>query len=136
MAKRKLAIFLGLASGVGKTYAMLEEALGRLSLRDGKVYVPDQEIEDFKNFYRSGNINALRELALRYPAQRMDRQLESYRRVRGIDGLGPTGEKILVCISASPFSAQLIRIAKRMTEKIQWPRIFDWQRNRGLKSSV
>ena len=94
-----------------------EELIQRLN--DGKIYVPDQEKESLKNFFRPGNINALRELALRYTAQRVDRQLESYRRVHGIDGLWPTGEKILVCISASPFSAQLIRIAKRMTEKVQ-----------------
>lgn len=94
-----------------------EELIQRL--KDGKVFVPDQETESFKNFFRPGNINALRELALRYTAQRVDRQLESYRRVHGIDGPWPTAEKILVCISASPFSAQLIRIAKRMTEKVQ-----------------
>lgn len=94
-----------------------EELIQRL--KDGKIYVPDDEKEEFKNFYRPGNINALRELALRYTAQRVDRQIESYRRVHGIDGPWPTGEKILVCISASPFSAQLIRIAKRMTEKVQ-----------------
>ncbi|AFQ42491.1 sensor histidine kinase [Desulfosporosinus meridiei] len=94
-----------------------EELIQRL--KDGKVHVPDQETEGFKNFFRMGNINALRELALRYTAQRVDRQLESYRRVHGIAVPWPTGEKILVCISASPFSAQLIRIAKRMTEKVQ-----------------
>lgn len=94
-----------------------EELIQRL--KDGKVYIPDQETEGFKNFFRPGNINALRELALRYTAQRVDRQLESYRRVHGIAGPWPTGEKILVCISASPFSAQLIRIAKRMSEKVQ-----------------
>lgn len=94
-----------------------EELIQRL--KDGKVYVPDQEAESFKNFFRPCNINALRELALRYTAQRVDRQLESYRRVHQINGPWPAGEKILVCISASPFSAQLIRIAKRMTEKVQ-----------------
>ncbi|MDO0824746.1 sensor histidine kinase [Desulfosporosinus nitroreducens] len=94
-----------------------EELIQRL--KDGKVHVPDRETEGFKNFFRPGNINALRELALRYTAQRVDRQLESYRRVHGINGPWPTGEKILVCISASPFSAQVIRIAKRMTEKVQ-----------------
>ena len=94
-----------------------EELIQRL--KDGKVYVPGQETEGFKNFFRPGNINALRELALRYTAQRVDRQLESYRRIHGIDGPWATGEKILVCISASPFSAQLIRIAKRMAEKVQ-----------------
>ena len=87
--------------------------------KDGKVFVPEQSTEELEKFYRPGNINALRELALRYTAQRVDRQLESYMQVHGIDGPWPTGEKILVCISASPFSAQLIRIAKRMAERVQ-----------------
>ena len=94
-----------------------EELIQRL--KDGKVFVPDQATEEMKKFFRPGNINALRELALRYTAHRVDRQLESYMQVHGIDGPWPTGEKILVCISASPFSAQLIRIAKRMAERVQ-----------------
>lgn len=94
-----------------------EELIQRV--KDGKVFIPDQEIEGVKDFFRPGNINALRELALRYTALRVDRQLESYRQIHGINGPWPAGEKILVCISASPFSAQLIRIAKRMTEKVQ-----------------
>jgi len=94
-----------------------EELIQRF--KDGKVFVPDQATEELKKFFRPGNINALRELALRYTAQRVDRQLESYMQVHGIDGPWPTGEKILVCISASPFSAQLIRIAKRMAERVQ-----------------
>lgn len=94
-----------------------EELIQRV--KDGKVFIPDQEIEEVKDFFRPGNINALRELALRYTALRVDRQLESYRQIHGINGPWPAGEKILVCISASPFSAQLIRIAKRMTEKVQ-----------------
>ena len=88
-------------------------------LKDGKVHVADLKTEGSKNFFRPGNINALRELALLYTAQRVDCQLKSYRQIHGIDGPWPTGDKILVCISASPFSAQLIRIAKRMTEKVQ-----------------
>jgi len=94
-----------------------EELIQRFN--DGKVFVPGQATEELKKFFRPGNINALRELALRYTAQRVDRQMESYMQVHGIDGPWPTGEKILVCISASPFSAQLIRIAKRMAERVQ-----------------
>ncbi|TGE33029.1 sensor histidine kinase KdpD [Desulfosporosinus sp. Sb-LF] len=94
-----------------------EELIQRF--KDGKAFVPDQATEDLKKFFRPGNINALRELALRYTAQRVDRQLESYMQSHGIDGPWPTGEKILVCISSSPFSAQLIRIAKRMAERVQ-----------------
>ena len=94
-----------------------EELIQRF--KDGKVFVPDQATEELKKFFRPGNINALRELALRYTAQRVDRQLESYMQIHGIDGPWPTGEKILVCISASPFSTQLVRIAKRMAERVQ-----------------
>ncbi|MEG6522011.1 sensor histidine kinase KdpD [Desulfotomaculum sp. 1211_IL3151] len=94
-----------------------EELIQRL--KDGKVYIPGQAEEARRMFFRTGNINALRELALRYTAKRVDRQLESYMRVHGIAGPWPTGEKILVCISASPFSAQLIRIGRRMAEGLQ-----------------
>lgn len=93
-----------------------EELIQRL--KEGKVYVVGQATEALKKFFRPGNINALRELALRYTAQRVDRQLESYMRIHGIAGPWPTGEKVLVCISASPFSAKLIRIAKRMAERM------------------
>ncbi|HEY8909373.1 MAG TPA: sensor histidine kinase KdpD, partial [Desulfosporosinus sp.] len=97
-----------------------EELIQRL--KDGKVYVAGQATEALKKFFRPGNINALRELALRYTAKKVDRQLESYMRVHGIPGPWPTGEKVLVCISSSPFSAKLIRIAKRMatSQNAEW----------------
>ncbi len=88
-------------------------------LNDGKIHVPGQDEEAMYRFFRPGNINALRELALRYTARRVDRQVESYMRVHGIAGPWPTGERVLVCISASPFSAQLIRTARRMAEGLQ-----------------
>lgn len=94
-----------------------EELIQRL--KDGKVYVPGQAEEAMRKFFRPGNINALRELALRYTARRVDRQVESYMRVHGIDGPWPTGERVMVCISSSPFAAQLIRIARRMAEGLQ-----------------
>jgi len=97
-----------------------EELIQRL--KDGKVYVAGQASEALKKFFRAGNINALRELALRYTAKKVDRQLECYMRVHGIAGPWPTGEKVLVCISASPFSAKLIRVAKRMatSQNAEW----------------
>lgn len=94
-----------------------EELIQRL--KDGKVHVPGQDEEAMLRFFRPGNINALRELALRYTARRVDRQVETYMRRHGIAGPWPTGERVLVCISASPFSAQLIRVAKRMAEGLQ-----------------
>lgn len=88
-------------------------------LKDGKVYVPGQAEEALRKFFRPGNINALRELALRYTARRVDRQVESYMRLHGIAGPWPAGERVMVCVSPSPFSAQLIRIARRMAEGLQ-----------------
>ncbi len=94
-----------------------EELIQRL--KDGKVYVPGQAEEALRKFFRPGNINALRELALRYTARRVDRQVESYMRLHGIPGPWPTGERVMVCVSPSPFSSQLIRVGRRMAEGLQ-----------------
>lgn len=94
-----------------------EELIQRF--KEGKVYVPDQAHEALKSFFRPGNINALRELAMRYAAQRVEHQLESYMQMHGIVGPWPAGEKLMVCISASPFSAQLLRVAKRIASGLQ-----------------
>jgi len=94
-----------------------EELIQRF--KEGKVYVPDQANDALKKFFRPGNINALRELAMRYTAQRVDHQLESYMQMHGIVGPWPAGEKLMVCVSASPFSAQLLRIAKRIANGLQ-----------------
>ncbi|MCS5697119.1 sensor histidine kinase [Desulfofundulus thermocisternus] len=94
-----------------------EELIQRL--KDGKVYVPEMAGEALRRFFRPGNINALRELALRYAARRVDRQVETYMRAHGIPGPWPAGERVMVCVSPSPFSTRLIRIARRMAEGLQ-----------------
>lgn len=94
-----------------------EELIQRF--KEGKVYVSDQANDALKRFFRPGNINALRELAMRYTAQKVDHQLESYMQMHGIMGPWPAGEKLMVCISASPFSAQLLRVAKRIANGLQ-----------------
>ena len=94
-----------------------EELLQRL--KEGKVYVPGQAAYALRKFFRPGNISALREMALRYTARRVDRQVENYMRLHGIAGPWPSGERVMVCISASPFSAQLIRTARRLAEGLQ-----------------
>ncbi|MCL6479169.1 MAG: sensor histidine kinase KdpD [Peptococcaceae bacterium] len=88
-------------------------------LNEGKVYVPEQAGEALRKFFRPGNLSALRELALRYTARRVDRQVESYMRMHGIAGPWPAGERVMVCVSPSPFSARLIRIARRMADGLQ-----------------
>ncbi|WP_425804606.1 ATP-binding protein [Desulfitobacterium sp. Sab5] len=85
-------------------------------LEEGKIYVPNQAKHALDKFFRLGNINALRELSMRFAAQRVDRQMESYMRVHGIAGPWPASERVMVCISASPFGEQLIRMGKRIAE--------------------
>lgn len=83
-------------------------------LRDGKIYIPEQAKQALKNFFRQGNISALRELALRFTAQRVDKDLAEYMQDHHIEGPWPAAGRVMVCISGSPFSAQLIRAANRL----------------------
>jgi two-component system sensor histidine kinase KdpD len=89
-----------------------DELLERLG--EGKVYLPDQAAHATANFFRKGNLIALRELALRRTAERVDAQMRTYRTEHGIEGVWATGERILVGISPSPASARLLRAARRM----------------------
>lgn len=109
-----------------------------LRLKEGKVYVPDLTVPAVKNFFRPGNINALREMAFRYAARLVDRQLESYMKVHHIPGPWPIGERVMVCVSPSPFSAQLIRVACRMAEGLQaeWLAVSVETLRRGPKSEM
>lgn len=83
-------------------------------LRDGKIYMPEQAERALKKFFREGNISALRELSLRFTAQRVDKDLAEYMREHHIAGPWPAAGRVMVCISGSPFSAQLIRAANRL----------------------
>jgi two-component system sensor histidine kinase KdpD len=83
-------------------------------LKDGKVYLPDEERRALDHFFRKGNLLALRELALRRTAERVDAQMQDYRETHGIASTWSVGERLLVCVSPSPASAQLIRGARRV----------------------
>lgn len=101
-----------------------EELIERL--REGKVYVPHQAEKAMQKFFRPGNINALRELALRHTAQRVEGQLDRYMRVHGIAGPWPAGERVMACVSPSPFSAQVIRAARRIAAglRAEWLAVY------------
>jgi len=86
--------------------------------REGKVYVPGQAQEAVANFFRKGNLIALRELALRRTAERVDAQMRVYRREHAIDRVWPTAERVLVCVGATPYSTRLVRAAKRMADQL------------------
>jgi two-component system, OmpR family, sensor histidine kinase KdpD len=83
-------------------------------LREGKVYIAEIAERARKNFFRKGNLLALRELALRRTADRVDAQMQDYRRSKGVKEVWPAAERIMVCIGANPRSVRLIRAAKRM----------------------
>ncbi len=87
-------------------------------LHDGNVYVPQQILPAAKNFFREGNLIALRELALRRTADRVDAQMRSYKAAHGIEETWHTGERVLVCASPSPHSPHLVRAARRMATSL------------------
>ncbi len=94
----------------------VDELLERL--REGKVYVPQQAARAVDNFFRAGNLIALRELALRRTAERVDAKMRGYKAAHGIEESWHTGERVLVCVSPSPHSARLVRAARRMATSL------------------
>jgi len=91
-----------------------DELLQRL--HDGKIYLPQQAERAIENFFRKGNLIALRELALRRTADRVDVEMRDYRRHHAIDKVWPVRERIMVCISAGAENEKLIRFGKRMAD--------------------
>ena len=96
-----------------------EELITRL--RQGKVYVADQIARAIQNFFSKGNLTALRELALRVAADRVDAQMTAHMRSHAITGPWPTHDRILVCINESPAATALVRTAKRASERARVP---------------
>ena len=96
-----------------------DELLERLE--DGKVYLKEQAARASDNFFRKGNLIALRELALRRTAERVDAQMASYKRDHGIDATWAVYDRVLVSVSSSPSSVHLVRAAKRMASSLRAP---------------
>jgi len=93
-----------------------EDLLQRL--QEGKVYLPEQAALATDKFFRPGNLMALRELSLRRTAERVDNQMRAYMETQAISGPWPTTERLLVCVSGSPFSEQLIRATRRLADEL------------------
>ena len=90
-------------------------------LREGKVYVPEQAARAIKHFFSPGNLTALRELALRRTAQRVDEQMLNYMRMHAISGPWAAAERVLVCVNELPGGPELIRHAKRIADRLHAP---------------
>jgi two-component system sensor histidine kinase KdpD len=94
-----------------------EELLKRL--QEGKVYVPEQAARARDGFFRPGNLIALRELALRKTAERVEAQMQRYRELHGVAETWPVAERLLVAVSSGPRGARLVRAARRLAERLR-----------------
>jgi two-component system, OmpR family, sensor histidine kinase KdpD len=90
-------------------------------LREGKVYVPRQAERALRHFFSPVNLTALRELALRRTADRVDEQLLTQMRAGAIPGPWAAGERVLVCVNEDPRAAGLVRYAKRLADRLHGP---------------
>ncbi|MBZ0316850.1 MAG: sensor histidine kinase KdpD [Anaerolineae bacterium] len=101
-----------------------EELIQRL--HEGKVHIPEQAAQVTQKFFRQGNLTALREIALRRTARRVDEQMNTYMQQRAISGPWAAGERLLVSISPNPLSQRLIRTAKRLAKELdaEWHAVY------------
>lgn len=90
-----------------------------LRLREGKVYLPQQAQEALRNFFRKGNLIALRELALWQTAHRVDAQMLDYREDNAIRDVWQVSERILVCIGPNTLAERLVRAGKRFATSLR-----------------
>ena len=96
-----------------------EDLLKRL--QEGKVYRGEIAGRAAENFFKPGNLIALRELALRHAAERVDAQMQAFKERHAIDEVWSVGERLLVGVTASPMSARLIRAAARLATRLRAP---------------
>jgi two-component system sensor histidine kinase KdpD len=95
-------------------------------LADGKVYVPEEARRAGRQFFRKGNLTALRELALRRTAEHVDTAVRDYRLDHAIHPTWPVAERVLVCIRPNPESGRLVRGARRLAARLRAEWIVAW----------
>jgi two-component system sensor histidine kinase KdpD len=91
----------------------------RARLATGKVYIPEAARAAQENFFRPGNLAALRELALRFAAEHVGQDVLAYRQAQGVADPWKSGQRLLVAVSPSPSSASLIRWTRRLASELQ-----------------
>ena len=89
----------------------------RTRLRQGKIYAPEKVEQSLANFFRTGNLNMLRELALRTTAEQVSNRAAEYRRNRGLEQ-APIPEKVMVCLSTRPGTERLLRVGSRIAGRL------------------
>lgn len=95
-------------------------------LKEGKVYVPKTAERALSHYFSPGNLTALRELALRHTAQRVDQQLLTHMQAHAIPGPWPAGDRVLVVVNEHPKAAALVRYARRIAERLgaRWTALY------------
>jgi two-component system sensor histidine kinase KdpD len=89
----------------------------RSRLRQGKIYAPEKIEQSLANFFRKGNLNMLRELALRTTAEEVGSRAADYRRSQGLEQ-APMPEKVMVCLSPRPGAERLLRVGARIAGRL------------------
>jgi two-component system, OmpR family, sensor histidine kinase KdpD len=90
-------------------------------LKEGKVYVPHQAERAIRHYFAPGNLTALRELALRRTAQRVDEQMVTYMRAHAIPGPWAASERVLVCVNEDLQGGAVVRYARRLADRLRAP---------------
>ncbi|GAA0580772.1 sensor histidine kinase KdpD [Caenispirillum bisanense] len=90
-------------------------------LSEGKVYVPEQARRAVHHFFSRGNLTALRELAMRTAAERVDTEMLAYMRAHAVPGPWPTRDRLMVCLDDGAGGQALVRTARRMAERARIP---------------
>jgi two-component system sensor histidine kinase KdpD len=91
----------------------------RQRIRHGNVYPQERVEQALRSFFREGNLNALRELALRRVATAVEEDLEAYMRQHQIEAAWPAGERVMACVDARPDAQRVLRRACRMANRLQ-----------------
>lgn len=102
----------------------VEKLLERMA--DGKVYLNERAEQAVAGFFKPGNLTALRELALRFTAERVDRDLEDIRRSRRVSGAWKTNARLMVGVGPSPYAESLIRWTRRAASRLNCPWLVVW----------
>jgi two-component system sensor histidine kinase KdpD len=89
----------------------------RSRLRQGKIYAAEKVEQSLANFFRKGNLNMLRELALRTTAEQVGNRAAEYRRTQGLEQ-APIPEKVMVCLSTRPGTERLLRVGARIAGRL------------------
>ena len=95
------------------------ELITRLS--EGRIYLPETAARAANSFFKPGNLTALRELALRRTADRVDDQMVDHLRRNAVEGAWPTAERLMVCVGTDPQSEAVVRAASRLASSLNAP---------------